>query len=107
LDVFISAVYMALQRQKGEVAKILFLCLLPLAHKSAVCDRKHYLKIRLKITGIEVAGLFINQSPITPTNDLKLQPDKVIDVKWLSKTEICDLQKNGKLHPLIDYLDCI
>ncbi len=41
------------------------------------------------------------------TNDLKLQPDEVIGAKWFSKTEICDLQKNGKLHPLIDYPDCI
>lgn len=31
----------------------------------------------------------------TSTNDLKLQSDEVIDAKWFSKTEICDLQKMG------------
>lgn len=43
----------------------------------------------------------------TPTTALKIQQDEVIDVQWLSKEGIYDLQKNGKLHPLINYLDLI
>jgi isopentenyldiphosphate isomerase len=43
----------------------------------------------------------------TPAAALKLQSDEVIDVRWLSKTAIYDLQKYGQLHPLIDYLDLI
>lgn len=43
----------------------------------------------------------------TPTTALKIQQDEVIDAQWLSKERIYDLQKNGKLHPLINYLDLI
>ena len=43
----------------------------------------------------------------TPTTVLKLQSNEVIDAKWLSKEAIYDLQKSGKLHPLIDYLNMI
>ena len=38
---------------------------------------------------------------------LKLQPNEVIDAQWLSKEAICDLQKNEKLHPLINYLNLV
>lgn len=43
----------------------------------------------------------------TQTAALKLQSDEVIDAKWLNKKEIYDIQKNGQLHPLIDYLHLI
>lgn len=42
-----------------------------------------------------------------PTTALKLQFDEVITARWLKKEAIYDLQKNGKLHPLINYLDLI
>ncbi len=43
----------------------------------------------------------------TPISTLRLQSDEVIDAKWLSKEAIYDLQKSGKLHPLIDYFNLI
>ena len=43
----------------------------------------------------------------TPATALTLQSDEVIDAQWLSKEAIYDLQRNRKLHPLIDYLDLI
>lgn len=42
-----------------------------------------------------------------PAIILKLQSDEVIAARWLNKKAICDLKKNGKLHPLIDYLNLI
>lgn len=40
-------------------------------------------------------------------SDLRLQSDEVIDAQWLSKKAINNLQRNGKLHPLIDYLNLV
>lgn len=42
-----------------------------------------------------------------PAASLKLQPDEVVAVKWMDKAMIYGLQKNGRLHPLINYLDTI
>lgn len=42
-----------------------------------------------------------------PTEVLRLQSNEVIDAQWFSIEAIYDLQKSGKLHPLLDYLSLI
>lgn len=42
-----------------------------------------------------------------PVAALKLRSDEVIDAKWLSRETVYNLQKSGKLHPLIDYLNLV
>lgn len=44
---------------------------------------------------------FRSDEPIT---SLKLQSNEVIAAEWMDKTMIYDLQRKGKLHPLINYL---
>ena len=46
------------------------------------------------------------QSDVTVTS-LKLQSNEVIAAKWMDQTMIYELQRKGKLHPLIHYLDAV
>lgn len=42
-----------------------------------------------------------------PIASLKLQSSEVIAAKWMERDMIYELQRQGKLHPLINYLDLV